>query len=81
MMTKPRRHWDGNLKKVVFGSYRYTCPLCGDNWGADGNVEVDHRGLRVCLAHGRHEYEHLPKKLWHPREYKDYLWDKRYGSG
>jgi hypothetical protein len=76
-MTKPRRVWNGMANKAVFGSYRYTCPLCGDEWGGR---DEEHRGDRVCLAHNRPEYEHLPKKLWHPREYKDYLWDKRYGE-
>ena len=80
-MTKPRREWNGNLNKVVFGSYRYTCPICGDDGGGGGDPAVDHRGDRVCLAHNRPEYEHLPKKVWHPREYKDYLWDKHYGEG
>ena len=80
-MTKPRRELNGNLNKVVFGSYRYTCPFCGDDWGGGGDPAVDHRGDRVCLAHNRPEYEHLPKKVWHPREYKDYLWDKHYGEG
>lgn len=80
-MTKPRREWDGNLNKVVFGSYRYTCPICGDDWGGGGDPAVDHRGDRVCLNHDRADYEHLPKKVWHPREYKDYLFYKHYGEG
>jgi hypothetical protein len=60
-----KRVWSGRHNKVVFASYRYSCPLCKDEHGGEPGDHV--KGERVCAKHLRTEYYHLPKKFW-PRE-------------
>jgi hypothetical protein len=64
MAEKRKRVWSGMANKWVFASYRYRCPVCKDVWGGGEGDKGPPVGERVCGAHMREAFEHLPKKLW-----------------